>query len=469
MATRFVLTVAIFYLMIWDCYAVSGVIWHKQQQKFVQLFSIPEFAALHQENLAKRRATEKSDMSGEVVKAVYYEEKNIVMFLNNDTKVRGVYGGLWHVLAGYLNFTFIPIRVTDRNFGQRLENGTQNGLVGMLARNEAQVILRSGFYPSRFDVVDYTMPLWRSRFHIYVRPEWQFNNTWVFTLFTWQMWFYILFLFIILSCVGYFLQKVPTDKPKRKRKGSMDFSLGDHFFYSLAIMSTQGYVPDAFYNKFKILSLSKSIFAWLILLAFNSQLIYRMTNREMTLPFKDVESVINNTKYILLAWRNSIFYSSFVHKYGGRHDPTARVRFIEAAEDMHGEICNKMTKYAMFEIEDRFMAMSKSGCPLQAIGNFNETWITFALQKNYPYRKTIDNALLKFREVGLIDACKNYWLNTRVENRDHGIFKTIDLHQVYLIFLILSYGVLISLVILVLEHIMYYYEEMKNSRPYKRR
>ncbi|XP_071557009.1 glutamate receptor ionotropic, kainate glr-3-like [Temnothorax nylanderi] len=407
------------------------------------------------------------------------------MFYDNDTKVNGVCGDLWHVLAEYLNFTFIPIRVTDRNFGERLENGSQNGLVGMLARDEAQVIMRSGFYPSRFDIVDFTTPLWKSRFHIYVRPEWQFNNTWVFTLFSWQMWFYILFLFIILSCVGYFLQKVPTDKPKRKRKGSVDFSLGDHFFYSFAIMSTQGYIPDAFYNKFKILSLSKSIFAWLILLAFSSQLIYRMTNREMTLPFKDVESLINNTKYILLAFRHTFLYnslnvsvedylyhSSISHKYRGligKHGPTARVRFMDIAEDMHDKICNKMMKYAMFEIEDRFMAMSKSGCPLQPMGNFNETWITFALQKNYPYRKTIDTALLKLREIGLIDGFRNYWLNTRVGNRDHGIFKTIDLHQVYLIFLILSYGVLISLVILVLENITYYYEKVKNSRPYRRR
>ncbi|XP_024889043.1 uncharacterized protein LOC112465635 [Temnothorax curvispinosus] len=237
-------------------------------------------------------------------------------------------------------------------------------------------------------------------------------------------------------------------------------------------MSTQGYVPDAFYNKFKILSLSKSIFAWLILLAFSSQLIYRMTNRNLTLAFKDVESLINNTKYTLLAFRSTFLYNSLNHKYRGligKHGPTARVRFIETAENMHDKICNNMTKYAMFEIEDRFMAMSKSGCPLQAIGNFNETWITFALQKNYPYRKTIDTALLKLREIGLIDGFRNYWLNTRVGNRDHGIFKTIDLHQVYLIFLILSYGVLISLVILVLENITYYYKKMKNSRPYRRR
>lgn len=69
-----------------------------------------------------------------------------------------------------------------------------------------------------------------------------------------------------------------------------------------------GYIPDAFYNKFKILSLSKSIFAWLVLLAFSSHLIYRMTNRETTLPFEDLETLFSNTKKILLAFRGSIIY-----------------------------------------------------------------------------------------------------------------------------------------------------------------
>jgi len=59
---------------------------------------------------------------------------------------------------------------------------------------------------------------------------------------------------------------------------------------------------------------------------------------------------------------------------------------------MHNKICNNMKKYALFESEDRFMAMNRNGCPLLAIGNYNETWITFALQKNYRYKKTLDSA-----------------------------------------------------------------------------
>ncbi|XP_039315003.1 uncharacterized protein LOC120359819 [Solenopsis invicta] len=311
MAVRFVVTVAIFQLAISSCYAVTGVIWHKQQQKFVQLFSIPQFAAFRKENLATKYSLEKRNLTGEVVKVVYYEEANMVMYTDNDTKINGFYGELWSLLADYLNFTLVPIKKNFRIFGQRLENGTQTGLLGVLGRNEAHVLLRSGYTVSLMDILQYTTPLWKISFHIYVVPEWQFDNTWMLKLFSWQSWFYTMFLFIILSCVGYFLQKVPTDKPKRKRKGSIDYTISDHVFYTFAIMTARGDPPEAFYNKFRILSLSKSIFAWLILLAFSSHLIYRMTNRQLMLPFNDVESLIKNTHYTLLAFRGSFLYNYF--------------------------------------------------------------------------------------------------------------------------------------------------------------
>jgi len=67
-------------------------------------------------------------------------------------------------------------------------------------------------------------------------------------------------------------------------------------------------------------------------------------------------------------------------------------------------------------------------------------------------------------------SLQDHWLR-RKENTDQGMFKTIDLHQVYLIFLILCYGILISLTILVLENITYYKTnyKMKNARQYRRR
>ncbi|GAB1860040.1 Glutamate receptor 1-like [Camponotus japonicus] len=468
MVERCMLTITVFQFAIIGCCAVSGIIWLKQRQEFVQLSSIPQFAALQKENLAKRRAIKIRDMKNEIVRAVYYEEKNMIMFYDNDTKVNGICGDLWYLLADYLNFTFIPMKTTNRDFGEKLKNGSYTGVIGMVARNEAQAIMRSGYFISCMDVLDYTMVLWKSQFHIYIHPDWQFDNTWVFTLFCPKTWYSIVFLFIILSFVGYFLQKIPMDY-KLKKEISVNFSLSDHFFHSFAMMCGQGYIPDAFYNKFKILSISKSIFAWLVLLAFSSHLIYRMTIKETTLPFNDLDTLFSNTKRILLAFRGSNIYYYLHDKYANNTNGKNllnRIQFISIAQDMHNTICDNMKKYAMYEIDDRFMALNRNGCPLLAVGNYNETYISFGFQKNYPYKKTIDYALIKFNEVGLMDALKDRWMNIRMEeykNIEEIQFKMIDLHQVYLIFLILCWGTLISLVILVLENIIYYYEKRKRS------
>ncbi|KYN22207.1 putative glutamate receptor, partial [Trachymyrmex cornetzi] len=394
-------------------------------------------------------------------------EMNMVMFKDNDTKIDGIFGQLWYLLEDYLNFTFIPIKSTDRNFGELLENGSHSGLLGMIERNEAQVIMRSTFYLPRMNLVDYITPAWKSTYYIYVSPEWLYDNTWVLTLFSWQTWLYIIFLFIILSCVGYFLQKVSMGKSKRKRKGSVGFSLGDHFFYSFTIMSARGYIPNAFYSKFKILTLSKTIFAWLTLLAFSSHLIYRMTYREQTLSFNDIDSLFNNTKYILLVYRGSSVVSSLNITYGNLvgEDPSARMSFIDIAEDMYSTICSNLTEYAIFDGDDRFMALSRK-CQLRATSKADTTWITIAFQKNYRYRKNFEYAITKFREVGLLDDLKDTWFNVRLEEIDQEIFNPIDFHQVYLIFLLLYYGILISFVILILENIIYYYK-IKNIRQFR--
>lgn len=60
-------------------------------------------------------------------------------------------------------FRFIPIKSISRSFDEKLENGSYNGLTGMLLRNEVQAIMRSGFYLNRLEFMDYTMPLWKSK------------------------------------------------------------------------------------------------------------------------------------------------------------------------------------------------------------------------------------------------------------------------------------------------------------------
>jgi len=138
--TRCVLMLTILQLIIAVCSAANGIIWSKEEQKFIQLSNIPQFAVLEAENLVKRRKMENiRDMEGEIIKAAFYEvlraferlapvirllqvsrnalnlcqwflvfkEKNMIMFINNDTSMTGICGDLWHLLANYLNFTYV--------------------------------------------------------------------------------------------------------------------------------------------------------------------------------------------------------------------------------------------------------------------------------------------------------------------------------------------------------------------------
>lgn len=63
----------------------------------------------------------------------------------------------------FVFFRFIPIKTTNRDFGEKLKNGSYTGVIGMVARNEVQAIMRSGYFISVMDVLDYTMVLWKTQ------------------------------------------------------------------------------------------------------------------------------------------------------------------------------------------------------------------------------------------------------------------------------------------------------------------
>ena len=47
-----------------------------------------------------------------------------------------------------------------------MENGTYDGIVGMMQRKEIQIIPRSGFYMAESQVMDFTTPIWDNKFDI---------------------------------------------------------------------------------------------------------------------------------------------------------------------------------------------------------------------------------------------------------------------------------------------------------------
>ncbi|KAG8040402.1 hypothetical protein G9C98_001216, partial [Cotesia typhae] len=90
-------------------------------------------------------------------------EKNLINFYDKDTKVTGICGEVWNALSEYLNFTLFPIKIHDTTFGGRLPNGTYTGLLGILQRREIHVLPRVNYYLAHWNMMDYTMPVWKNR------------------------------------------------------------------------------------------------------------------------------------------------------------------------------------------------------------------------------------------------------------------------------------------------------------------
>lgn len=80
------------------------------------------------------------------------------------------------------------------------------------------------------------------------------------------------------------------------------------------------------------------------------------------------------------------------NNYTDGNNPLERIHFADTTEEMHRRICDNVKKYALFDANDRFMLLNNRGCLLQPIGNYNDTWTTFSLKKNFRYTKTINSA-----------------------------------------------------------------------------
>ncbi|XP_043681304.1 glutamate receptor ionotropic, delta-2-like [Vespula pensylvanica] len=447
--------------------AASGLIWDKYQQNFVQLYSIPRFAALNAEVQARRRRPELYEFHREPIRVAYYQDPHVVMFYENNTKIRGISGETWTLLADYLNFTLIPVKSNSNTFGELLKDGTYDGLMGIFKRNETDVILRTGLYRFRKKDMDYTVPIYGTGYNLLIRPKWQYNNMWLIAMFSINTWYFIISLFVILSLFGYYAQKIPGINTK-ENKIKLNFNLSDHIFHTFAMMCSQGYLPTEYLDKFKILSTSKNIFSWLIFLTFSSHLIYRMTNREVIPPFKDLTDLLSNTNYIVLSFRGSMVYESFEKQIEKLMNDNPkwenRVQFMDDEREIYKTACENEDKYAIFEVHDTFTVISRFVCTLIPVGNlYYKTWISFGMQKYLPYKRTIDVALIKMQEVGLVDCLKERWLLTKLDNKENSPFKKIDFDQTYVIFCILTIGIFAAILVLAIEHIVFFYESKLNT------
>ncbi|KAL2743713.1 glutamate receptor U1-like [Vespula maculifrons] len=439
-------------------YTIGGVIWDKNLGNFVPIFSVGPYSILHRELLLKQREMETHNFQGETIQLTYYQQKNIVSFDKNNTKITGLAADIWNMLADSLNFTLKPIRTNETSSGNHKDD-IFDGLLGKIQRHETDVIPKIEIYSSRFVATTFTPALWTTPQRLFIQVKYTHDQNWMLYLFSWKVWYSILMMYLILTIFSHISQIIFCYYIERIKHKAY---FADHFFYNLAMLCKQGCIPKEFEGRSRIIELSLALFSSLIHIAFSALIFTYMTHKVYIKPFENLEYLKNHTNFKIVTLNGSIPYLSFIRGNPTLNELFENKRFIitQTEREMYEKACSN--EYTMFYAEDVYNAKGEYICKLKPIGqSYYETWIASAISKNFKYKRTIDIGIIRLHEIGLITKLKKQLGSNFMKDTELQKPSPIEMNQVSLIFGMLSGASVLSSFIFVIENLIFVWQHQK--------
>ncbi|KAK7078139.1 hypothetical protein SK128_026103 [Halocaridina rubra] len=231
------------------------------------------------------------------------------MFLTEDTvtggfTAKGPLANFVEILAMSMNFTYKLIEAPDKAWGAPLPNGTWNGLVGLITREDADIIAATVCRSSaRSQVVDYAWPIVVTSGKLLAvrnRPE---IDPWSFVMpFAPVVW--LAFLLFLLGTLALLLLLEP-------RPQGLDFrtwALDNFFRFFGACVSQAISIPSGGRSK------KSFMVSWICLVAilswsYRCNLIALLATRHIRTPIQTLRDLLDNPKMTLILEENAIFSS----------------------------------------------------------------------------------------------------------------------------------------------------------------
>ena len=374
---------------------------------------------------------------------------------------RGFLFDILHNLEIDLNFTSSLSLSIDGKYGGVISNGTGDGMVGMLMRDETDVAVASLTYTAqRHKAIDYTIPIFPRVYSSLItsRVTGTTTNLTVymerFSLMAWAM---IALTALILATAFYIVSESGVN--------SFHFSSDPEKFGLLqSIGMTMMILMQLTYNgsiksaSAKVLFFSSSIFAYLIFTFFACDLISGMTAGTKDVPIKNFQDVLDqgyqvitlsstsNHEFLLSSRKGTAMHNVYWNTIHGNQD-NFFVNLSNALERVStqkqtllwGTDMNIMGKHDMFSVlklEDGITTQSGWG-----------------IQKASEYSELLNYWLHKLDESGLKDRILQGWANERIEESTIADAENLGYDTIAYPFLFLTGGVTIAIASFVFEQI----------------
>ncbi|XP_076373159.1 putative glutamate receptor [Tachypleus tridentatus] len=390
--------------------------------------------------------------------------------------------------AQKFNFRLRHVPSIDNKFGAKLLNGSWNGLIGMVQRQEAEIAVSDiGMSNSRAEVIDFTYPYVNDQINFLIQaPREKPRALAIIRPFSLEMWIAILVV-VIGTALTTALVARTTIRPQAN-----SWTFGQSLWYYCGALTFQGAdeLPDR--NSQRIIIGSYWLFAIIIVAGFSGSLTSFMNVPGKELPIDTISELarrVQNKQIKVGTVSNSLMYANLISATKG--DLAIIGNGIK--NDIKGTLVDTTRKGTIKAMQESY-AFAWSGTITEGVlvnlgiteyhfgkGVFSDILYSIVLPKGSLMTEPFSKAVRQLNEGGLIDKWKRDVLDRRARENafsknnnsspvlisvNQGGPRALTLEDVQGSFILISVGHGLSIVVLLLE-LFYSRHKIKSVKQLK--
>ncbi|XP_035732953.1 uncharacterized protein LOC118446415 isoform X4 [Vespa mandarinia] len=346
------------------------------------------------------------NLEGLIMRAVIIKDSSFLI-VNEDGELDGIFGKILRELSMTLNFSFNIVSEVEEYGSWNLKEKTWSGAVGELYAGRADISISDfSITSARLNAVDFTLPLLLSKKCLYIREPEIFAIKWssFFLTFSYSIWIAILVILIVGSILLIFLKiQNGTDR-------NVGHLLSDNFLEIWGIFCQQGLADFSDKSSLRIAYFSILLSAVVLSAAYSAALISFLTSTVHILPFRSLESFVEDGTYQLSVFRGTSDYDMFVNSKNPLEKKLMKLMIEEEklttnVEEGFKRIC-KNRKLAMYSSEEvQKIVNLKIPCNLASIETGRVDSLAMILSKNNPFTDIINFQNGNDNDGVQMDAC----------------------------------------------------------------
>ncbi|XP_043594833.1 glutamate receptor ionotropic, delta-1-like isoform X2 [Bombus pyrosoma] len=405
-----------------------------------------------------------------------YENKHI------DAVTKANYPWMLHI-ASRMNAT-IDFRVTN-TWGYQQENGSWNGLTGMLQRREID-IGGTGTYliQQRIGVIDYIQLYTRTKAKFIFRAPLLSTVSNIFTLpFQRSVWIAIgVFLLLVLGLL-YFSSKWEYRRGASAKSAAYwqqfhldEQTLSDNFMVVLGAFAQQGYSYEPYRVPSRIVTLMLLLAALNLYASYTANIVALLQSTTDSIrtvadlfysPLKLGAQDVVHVRHYLKSFQDPL-RRAIVEKIEPKGYNSSWLPVEEGVRRVKDELFAFHSELGAFYKIMQETYREEEKCGITEIDILNMLYPLLVIPTRSPYLEIVKNAALVLAETGLQTREDSRLYTKKPKCQGQTSFVSIGLTECYFALVAVGYGALLSLVVLAVEHLWHRKGSLIDLRVVKR-